>query len=115
MIRATLIQFLVTALGVLLLFSHSTQSAISFGYGGLLVAVNFLILGIAWALIFQKKLVALAIPLIIFKYAILGLIIYQVILSSSIELLWFCLGIGSFVISALIFVIFEVRRRPNVV
>lgn len=110
MIRATVIQILITFLGYLALLSHSTQSAISFAAGGALIAVNFLILGIAWSLIFQKKLIALAVPLIIFKYAILGLIIYQVVQSSSIDLLWFCLGIGSFVISALIFVVWRSRH-----
>ena len=114
MIQLTLIQFLISIVGSFLIWIYSTQSAISFASGGTLVALNFLILGFAWSLIFQKKLIALAVPLIIFKYAILGLIIYQVIQSSSLDILWFCLGIGSFVISALIFVIFEVRRRPNV-
>ena len=110
MIRATLIQIFVTLIGSLLLLEHSTQAAISFSAGGALVGINFLILGFAWSLIFQKKLIALAVPIIIFKYAILGLIIYQVIQSPSIDLLWFCLGIGSFVISALIFVVWRSRH-----
>ena len=107
MIRAALIQFSMTLLGYLLLLSYSTRVAISFASGGALIGINFLILGFAWSLVFQKKLIALAVPLIIFKYAILGLIIYQVVQSSSIDLLWFCLGIGSFVISALIFVVWR--------
>ncbi len=110
MIWATLIQLFISLLGYLLLLNYTTQAAISFAAGSALVGINFLILGIAWSLIFQKKLIALAVPLIIFKYAILGLIIYQVIQSSSIDLLWFCLGIGSFVISALIFVVWRSRH-----
>jgi hypothetical protein len=113
MILAALIQFFITAMAAgALLAAGSTHSAISFAIGGVLVGLNFLILGFAWSLIFQKKLIALAVPLIVFKYAILGLIIYQLTKATSVDLLWFSMGIGSFVISALIYIVWTARARP---
>lgn len=112
MIHATLIQFIITLTGGVSLLAISTQAAISFGIGGVAVGFNFLMLGTAWSLIFQKKLIALAISLIVFKYAILGLIIYQLGQALKVDLLWFAMGIASFIVSAVTYILVTTKSRP---
>lgn len=68
-------------------------------------------LAFAWSLIFKKKLIALAISLIVFKYAILGLIIYQLIKVTKVDLFWFSMGVASFAVSALVYAFVTTRTR----
>jgi len=64
-------------------------------------------MGLGYGLIFKKKLVALAIGIIVFKYAILGIIIFQLVKQPWLSSLWFCLGIATFAITAMVYAISE--------
>lgn len=89
------------AIGVAL--SNSPHNGLSFLVGGLLIFVNFVFLSSGWSLIFKKKLIALAVLLIVIKYAILGIIIYHAVRDSWVEPVWFALGISSFVATILVY------------
>jgi hypothetical protein len=112
MIRAFFIQLILTACGYFLLWGRAAEAAEAFAIGGALVAANFLILGILWGWIFNKKLIALAVSLIVFKYAILGLIIYRLIKVVAVDPFWFAMGIASFILSALIYALWTTLSRP---
>ncbi len=112
MIRAFFIQLILTTAGYLVLWSCAAEQAEAFAIGGVLVAANFLILGILWGWIFGKKLIALAVSLIVFKYAILGLIIYQLIKVTAVDPFWFAMGVASFILSALIYALWTNLSRP---
>lgn len=107
-----IIQALITLLGGLIavLFA-APQHAYSFISGSLVIFFSFLFLGTAWSLIFNKKLVALAIGIIVFKYAILGIIIFKLVTLPWFNALWFALGVSSFVLSALGYAMKEALRE----
>lgn len=109
-----IIQVVATVLfgGLLYVFSAS-QHSYSFISGALTIFLSFFLLGIGWKLIFQKKLIALAVTIIVFKYAILGIIIFRLRDLSWFEPLWFALGVSSFILSALAFAIKEALREEN--
>ncbi len=107
-------QLIVTVLGTLLLWMFAApHQDVSYLVGSLLILLSFILLGIGYGLIFKKKLVALAIGIIVFKYAILGIIIYTLIQQSWFDRLWFAMGIASFVLSALIYAIRESIKEGN--
>jgi hypothetical protein len=54
-------------------------------------------------MVFQKKLIALAVLIIVFKYAILGIIIYLLVKQSWLLPLWFAGGVSSMMVAALIY------------
>ncbi|MBK9324675.1 MAG: hypothetical protein IPM97_17305 [Bdellovibrionaceae bacterium] len=102
--RILLFQTLIILLGVTTLFYFGPRhSAESFFSGGLLIAINFIFLGFAWNLVFRKKLVALSVLIIVFKYAILGVIIYQLVKQTWLLPFWFAAGVASMMIASLIF------------
>lgn len=97
-----LFQTLLTVLGpLLLLFLHGWRVAASFGLGALVILVNVALMAWAWNRILRKKLVALALSLIVFKYAILGAILYQILKTPWVSALWFCAGIGTLMLAAM--------------
>ncbi len=108
-------------IAVLLIFSiilgqlDCWQDGFAFFLGGTIVLVNLLLHVFVWGQMIRKKLVALAMFVIVFKYAILGTIIYEVLKlpwMTSRSTLWFCLGVSSLMISA---VIFALRKEENVI
>ena len=113
------IQALITALValVLLIFAASYDvGSFLIGAAVIMLAVGLLTAG--YSLIFKKKLVALAIGIIVFKYAILGIIIFQLVKKPWLSPLWFCLGIASFALTAVIYSLSEALsegRTDNVV
>ena len=112
MIRALLIHLGLTATLSVVILIQATHAAMSFASGGLLIGLDFLLLGIAWSWIFNKKLIALAVSLIVFKYAILGLIIYRLIKVMAINPFWFSMGVASFFLSALVYALWTNLSRP---
>lgn len=74
-------------------------------------------MGLAWGFIFQKKLIALSIGIIVFKYAILGIIIFTLVKQPWFDTLWFSLGIASLILSALVYGLKEALRegKDNVI
>lgn len=75
--------------------------AASFFLGGVTSLVNSLFLGLAWSLILKKKLVALGLPTIVIKYAILGIIVYWSMGLPWLQTVAFILGVGTLLPAAL--------------
>lgn len=108
------VQSLITALGgIILAYFYAPQHALSFVTGSLIILLSFVLLGIGYGMIFQKKLIALAIGIIVFKYAILGIIIFTLVKLSWFNPLWFSLGVASFVLSALVYALKESLKREG--
>lgn len=64
-----------------------------------------------WSLIFRKKFIALSVGVIVFKYAILGVMVYFAILKGWVSPLAFSLGIGMIAPAALIYAMIEKKDR----
>jgi hypothetical protein len=92
------------AMGSLLLYFNGPQyAALSFAVGSLIVTGNFILLGSGWKLVFRKKLIALSVLIIVFKYAILGVIIYHFVKQSWLQPFWFAAGVASMMGASLIY------------
>jgi len=105
-------QSLVTVLGWLTLSTfYASHQAYSFASGSILILLSFFLMGLAWGFIFQKKLIALSIGIIVFKYAILGIIIFTLVKQSWFDTLWFSLGVASLILSALVYGLQEALRE----
>ncbi len=101
-------QSLITLLfGIGLIWLSTPHHAISFVLGSGLILLDFVLFWFAGKLIFAKKLVALAIGIIVFKYAILGIIVFKLFKLSWLNILWFCLGIASFSLAAIAYAVKE--------
>lgn len=105
-----LIQAAVCIIGALVLAADAKQNGVSFGIGGALITLNIMISAKLWNWVLEKKLVALAVSLIVFKYPILVIIIIRLLREPWIEPLWFCLGLGSFTASSLIFAAVGIKK-----
>lgn len=111
-------QVLITLLtGAILGVFAAPQHSISFVAGSFLIVLSFVLMAIGFGLIFKKKLIALAIGIIVFKYAILGIIIYTIVKLPWFNPLWFSLGVASFVISGIGYSLKEAFRegKDNVI
>lgn len=103
-----------TLLSGLLFFLSAPHHSYSFLAGALTIFMSVFLLGLSWKLIFQKKLIALAVAIIVFKYAILGIIIFKLMKLPWFEPLWFALGVSSFILSALAYAIQEALREEKI-
>ncbi|MCB0347984.1 MAG: hypothetical protein KDD37_04075 [Bdellovibrionales bacterium] len=94
---------IVHILGVLLLSvglkAFGFEHIASFVFGGLVTTVNFYTLAIVLNAFTSEKSVALALLLVVFKYAILGYFIYYLVGQNNLHLLGFALGVGSLIIT----------------
>ena len=100
--KLSLIQIILTILGTLLLLLFKNQyDALSFFVGGLVIGLSFLSWGLAMGFIFQKKFVALSIGIIVFKYAILGVIIYHFVKQSWMQPFWLSAGVATMMFGSL--------------
>jgi hypothetical protein len=90
-------------IGLGLYFYGARQEALSFIVGGFIVTGNFILLGTGWNMVFNKKLVALSVLIIVFKYAILGVIIYVVVKQIWLLPIWFAGGIASMMMASLMY------------
>ena len=91
---------LVVGSAVLFLFSN-WRAASSYAVGTTLSLANVALLAVLWGRLLQKKLVALSLFIIVFKYAILGAILYQLLKTSWLSPAWFCVGLGTVMLAAL--------------
>ena len=99
-----MIQFAVTLIGALILAEgRDVHSAASFAAGSGIVLANVISLAVAWSRMIQKKLIALSVSVIVFKYAILGIIIYNLLSLKWVDKMWLCVGLSSLVVSALFY------------
>lgn len=104
--RVLLFQLLIVMLGSFLLWAFDrTLDIPSYAAGGALVSGNFFTLGSILNFIFKKKLIALMVLVIVFKYAILGIIIYVLVKQSWLIPLWFAAGVSSMMMGSLIYAI----------
>jgi hypothetical protein len=100
--RVLIFQALILAAGTILLYCYGPQQAApSYIVGGFIVGGNFILLGNAWKMIFNKKQVALSVLIIVFKYAILGVIIYVLVNQKWLSPFWFSAGIASMMVASL--------------
>lgn len=83
-------------------FLTGRRAAISFGTGAFIMWANVLIMALVWPRIFAKKLVALSIGVIVFKFAILIWIIYVVVTGDALLIEWFGVGLALVVVSSLV-------------
>lgn len=112
------VQALITVIGsVVLAYFYTAHHALSYMSGALVILMSFFFLGIGFGLIFKKKLIALAIGIIVFKYAILGIIIFTLVKLSWFKPLWFAIGVASFILSAIVYALKESVKegKDNVV
>lgn len=87
---------------VLVAFFAGQAASLSFTGGAALTLFNFAVLVYGWPRILAKKQVAPAIAVIIFKFAILGWILYLVASSQTIHLGWFACGLATVIPSVLV-------------
>lgn len=114
MILILISQALFTILGTLLLaYFAAMPHALSYAAGSGLILLSVVLLRLGWGLIFSKKMIALAIGIIVFKYAILGIIIYTLVHLKWFTPLWFAFGVASFALSALVYAIREGLKEGN--
>ncbi|WP_413292106.1 hypothetical protein ACLSU7_11900 [Bdellovibrio sp. HCB185ZH] len=112
--RVLISQALIAALGyVALLFFAAPNHANSYLWGSLTILLSFSMMGLGYGLIFRKKLVALGISLIVFKYAILGIIIFTLVKLDWFSSIWFAMGVASFILSAIYYAISEALREER--
>jgi hypothetical protein len=85
------------------------KAAISFFAGSALALADFAVLFFYVRRVFEKKQVALSTLAIIFKYLILGLIIYFIMTWADIEAFWF----GAGLLSMSFVVVFRTSNRTS--
>lgn len=66
------------------------------------MTVNFSVLGMAWSMISRKKFVALNVLIIVSKYTLLAVVLYQILSVSWIRPVAFLVGISGFVVAAVL-------------
>ncbi len=102
--RVLTFQVFIGILGSVFLLLRGTYHEVwSYSAGALIVTGNFILLGSGWNLVFRKKLIALSALVIVFKYAILGIIIYIVAKQSWLQPIWFAAGVASMMMASLIY------------
>lgn len=89
------------ALTALLAGVQDWSAAIGFAAGAGVSFLNVLVLVSTWSRILAKKSVALSVGVIVFKFAILGWIIYEVVTEKTVHVGWFSAGLGLVILSTL--------------
>jgi hypothetical protein len=88
------------------------EAAKSFAAGGAVIFFSFVVSVVFWPLVLRKKLIALSVSVIVFKFAILAWILKVVATGKSIQLGWFSGGLALVVVSALATAVW-VSTRPE--
>ena len=78
-----------------------TQGAISFSVGSGVIFLDLAILGWCWRNILHKKLIALAILVIVLKYAFLVSVIDWALTDAGLSAGWFCVGLATILTTVL--------------
>lgn len=102
-----LIQALILLIGSAALhIFNSPHNAWSFAAGAGVMLFNIAALWILWSRVIQKKLIALALAIIVLKYAILGIIIYQLLKAPWVSAIWLSAGFGTLMLASLFYSLF---------
>lgn len=83
-------------------FLVAPVAGLSFAAGAAVTLFNFAVLVYGWPRILAKKQVAPATFAIVFKFAILGWILYFVAHSPTIHLAWFAVGLATVIPSVIV-------------
>lgn len=97
----------------LLLIAAGRNESVSFACGAALSLANLAVLVGTWPLLLAKKLVALSIGVIVFKFAILAWILNEVATGKLIQLGWFASGLALIVVSVLVTAFRDARQSSN--
>lgn len=89
-------------LALIIFLTRTFPEAISFFIGSTLIFTNLSILFWVWNRIISKKLIALAVSVIVIKYAIFGVIVYLILSHPIIKPIWFSIGIGMIMVTSII-------------
>lgn len=108
--RLPLTHLILLTLGALTLWVYNSEgAAVSFALGGLITLANLGVLAFAWKLVLEKKSIALAMSVIVLKYATLFLVVFGVIASTYLSGLWFGVGFGLIGLSSTIWRLLKSR------
>lgn len=103
---------IIIAIYTILYAAQAVEIANSYFSGGLVILLNAWLLTLGWRLIFSKKSVGLSVFLIVFKYAILAVIIYFISKENWVDMFSFSMGLITITISALGYaLVFRSRRK----
>jgi hypothetical protein len=109
-----LTQGLLTLVGSLVAFELSDYlSAASLASGGLIVLVNVALTAYLVMQMIRKKQIALSVTIIIFKYTILGAIVFSLLSAAWVQKGWFVIGLGSLVVSAPLYAFYISTRKEE--
>lgn len=95
-------------------YFHFEDQRISFLTGCALGIINVAALYFSWKQILEKKNLVLSGGVIVFKYPLLGFIIYEVVHLKQISLGWFLTGMASVFPAAIISLLFWASRKPKI-
>lgn len=95
-------------------FWVSPSFSLSSLIGGLTILVNLLTLAFFWSRVFEKKSIALSLILIIFKYLILGLVLWSFASIRGLSPIGFCVGMGSLIFALMASLIFNRYAKKNI-
>lgn len=93
-------------IGAVLVYLSSPGGLTSYAIGAAISFIHLSSLVYAWPRLLAKKQVALSIVIIVFKFAILGWILYLAVNSDAIRLGWLAVGIALVVPSVIITALF---------
>ena len=100
-LSATLMVFYSLALSAALFFTSGYSAAISCLAGGFLMLINLLGLSFLWGWIFSGKSTWLATLMILFKYLVLGLLLWALSKSAWLHPVGFVFGLSTLILSIL--------------
>ena len=87
----------------ILLVTNASQEALSFLFGSTLMLANVAVLAVVWWHILNKKLIALAVSIIVLKYAFIAILLMKVLSRPDVSTIWFCLGLATLLPTVVIY------------
>lgn len=99
-IAATIVVYTLLS-GFAAYFYFNLEFSLSLLLGGIIMLLNLAGFAFVWRLIFVKKSIALAVFVIIFKYVILGMILWGLVSAPWLRPVGFLLGMTSLVVAIL--------------
>jgi hypothetical protein len=99
----TLVCLVMSLILFLILESGSFKS---FAWGAGIIYFDLIALSLLGLLIFYKNLIALAIPVIVLKYPIIGIITYKIVNLEWFAVPWFIAGIATILPASLLLLVF---------